>query len=309
MGVTFGLVPVIAVAVAVCLAGPAEAACQPSDNIGISFSSTDVGSYNPFKPTLSKTVTVTVTAATSCTVQLAFFRPVLPAQMTGPGVLNYDVLNGGGASLLFSVVGDPLATQPIVVGPGNPGTATVQISVPAGQVVADGLSYSDTSLVAQVFDKTDTTFTLLNAEAMRVDGEVAKVCEFTAPTSSALNFTSAIANGRPNPAHVQSVSFNGVSCTAPTRVQLSGNAMRHTSAGAASGFDNFVNYRATATFNSASSVLDTSQGSTASSASQNTSTGATVNGSISVDVNLLAGNPLLAGSYTATLTLSVDPSW
>ena len=301
------LVAVVAAAAA-CLTGTAEAACVASDITGITYTSTSLAPYNPFTSTSSKLVTVTVSTTRACPVELAFLTPSTPARMSGPDVLAYDVQSSAGATSLLYLGGTPSSTAHIDIGAGNMGTATVQISVPAGQVVPDG-AYSDGSLVAHVFDKADSTFTLLKTAAMPVTGSVAKVCEFTAPTSPTLNFTSAIANGRPNPGYVQSLTFNGVSCTAPTIVRLSGNAMQpRQPAGASPGFDSQIHYRANARFNAASAVLDTSVASEASSATRNTTAGATGNGSISVDVNLLAGNPLLAGTYAATLTVAIDPS-
>ena len=303
------LIALAALAVASCFSAPAEAACAPGDITGISFApSATLSPYNPFASFSPKLVTVTVSASVSCTVELAFFSPTLPARMTGPAQLNYDVgLTGGAASLVFAG-GSPPVTVPIVIpGPGNPGTTTVQIDLPAGQVVADG-AYGDASLTAQVFDRTGSIFTLLQSRSMPVTGSVAKVCEFTAPTSPTLNFTSAIANGLPNSSYQHSVTFDGVSCTAPTLVRLSGAALQLQPATSAPGFDNFIDYRASASFNAASAVLDTRMASEASSAATNTMAGATVNGSIRVDVNLLVGNPLLAGTYAAILTVSVDPN-
>ena len=293
----------------VCLPKQATAACAVGSISGISFTSTTLAPYNPFVSFAPKLVTVTVTGSASCTVELSFFAPTIPARMTGAAVLNYDVQVAGAAASLVSTGGNPLTSQPIMIaGPGIPGTATVQISVPPGQVVADG-AYNDTNLVAQVFDKTGSIFTLLRAQTMPVSGTVAKVCQFTQPTTPTLNFTSAIANGLPKPDHVRSLTFDGLSCTAPTIVRLSGNAMQpQQPVGASPGFDSQIHYRASARFNAASTVLDTSEASEASSTMRSTTMGATVNGSVSVEVNLLAGRPLVAGTYAATLTISVDPS-
>jgi hypothetical protein len=300
---------VAAVAVgASCLAGTAKAACMVSDIKSITFTGTSLASYNPFTSYSPQLVTVTVSANGPCgAVELAFLSPSTLARMSGPDLLSYDVQQqAGGTSLLYGG-GIPSSTAHIDIGAGNVGSATVQVSVPAGQVVPDG-AYGDTGLAAHVFDKADSTFTLLKAAAMPVTGSVAKVCQFTAPTSPTLNFTSAIANGQPNPGHVRSVTFDGVSCTSPTIVRLSGDAMQLQPAGTSPGFDSHIHYRASARFNAASAVLDTSVASEASAGTPNTTSGATVNGSITVDVNLLAGNPLLAGTYAATLTVSIDPS-
>ncbi len=305
----FKLIALAALLVASSISEPAEAACSPGDITGISFApSATLAPYNPFANFSPKLVTVSVSASVSCTIELAFLSPTLPARMTGPAQLNYDVGLAGSATSLVFAGGSPPVTVPIVIaGPGNPGTTTVQINLPAGQVVADG-AYGDGNLMAQVFDKTGSAFTLLQSQSMPVSGSVAKVCQFTAPTSPTLSFTSAIANGLPNPGYQPSVTFNGVSCTAPTLVRLSGAALQLQPEASAPGFDNFIHYRASASFNAANAVLDTSVASEASSVTRNTMAGATVNGSIVVDVNLLAGKPLLAGTYAAILTVSVDPN-
>ena len=115
-------------------------------------------------------------------------------------------------------------------------------------------------------------------------------------------------NDDPTAADLRSVAFDGVSCTAPTLVRLSGDAMQLHPAGASPGFDSHIHYRASARFSAASTVLDTSVAGVASSGTANTASGATANGSITVDVNLLAGKPLLAGTYAGTLTVSIEPS-
>jgi hypothetical protein len=46
----------------------------------------------------------------------------------------------------------------------------------------------------------------------------------------------------------------------------------------------------------------------AASPTRNAAAGATINGSLGVDVNLVPGRPLLAGNYSATLTVSIDPN-
>ena len=98
-----------------------------------------------------------------------------------------------------------------------------------------------------------------------------------------------------------------MSCTAPTIVRLSGEAMQPLQpVSAPAGLDDRIHYRASASFAAASAVLDTRVASEAWSATRNTGLGTTVNGAIGVDVNLFAGRPLLA--YAATLTVSVDPS-
>jgi hypothetical protein len=184
----------------------------------------------------------------------------------------------------------------------------VQINLPPGQVVGDG-AYSDASVQSQIFDKTGAIFTLLKSASLPLSGSVTRACQFTMPTSPTLNFTAAISNGLPRPGYVQSVTFQNVSCTAPSLVRLSGNAMLLTQPGSPSpAFDDQINYRAAANFSGANVVLDTSVSSDAASTSRNTAAGAVTQGVVRVDVNLLAGKPLLPGNYSSVLTVSIDPN-
>jgi hypothetical protein len=298
----------IAISTVVGLAPTAHAACLPSEITSVSYTSTSLSPYNPFTNSISKLVTVQVSATHACAVELAFFSPTVPPRMSGSGLLGYDVRAQNGAASLVFGGGAPLSTVTVDIGIGNVGAALVQISVPAGQVVSDGL-YSDAGLIAQVFDRSGSIFTLLKSSVMPVSGSVAKVCQFSAPSTPTLNFTAAISNGIPDPAYVRSLTFDSVNCTAPSTVRLSGSAMQPTQpSGAPPGLDNRIHYRASASFNAASAVLDTRTTNDVSSTARNTITGATVNGSMGLDVNLLAGKPLIAGTYTATLTVSIDPN-
>lgn len=74
------------------------------------------------------------------------------------------------------------------------------------------------------------------------------------------------------------------------------------------GFDNFIDWQATATLGSATATLATNALSTVTSASYNVPSGTTVGGSVGVDVNLIAGQRLQSGNYTGVLTVTVDPT-
>lgn len=290
-------------------AGRAEAvSCSPSDITAISYTSTSLAPYNPFTPFAPKLVTVTVSAARACALELAFLSSSTPPRLVGSGSLNYDVQLASSATSLVYTGGTPSTTAHIDIGPGNSGSANVQISLPAGQVVADG-AYSDATVQSQVFDKSGAIFTLLKSASLPLSGSVVRACQFTTPVSPTLDFTAAISNGQPRPGYVQSVTFQNVSCTAPSLVRLSGNAMLLSQPGSpTSTFDDFIHFRAAASFSAANVVLDTSLGSDAASTSRNTATGAVTEGTVRVDVNLLAGKPLLPGTYSSVLTVSIDPT-
>jgi hypothetical protein len=287
----------------------ARAACAPGDITTVSLTSTALLPYNPFTAFTPKLVTVSVSAVKACAVELAFLSPTLPAAMSGPGTLRYDVQAAGGATSLLYQGGTPVNTVHVEVPSGtSAGTASVQIALAPGQIVAEG-AYADAGLTLQVFDRTAGVHTLLKSAGVAVSGSVAKVCQFTAPQSPSLNFSAAISAAMPNPDVVQRVTFTGVSCTAPTVVQLSGGPLQSPDATSpVAGFDNFINYRATAVFNAAVAVLDTRVQSVSTSGTRSSASGALADGSLSVDVNLTRANPLLAGRYQAVLTVTIDPS-
>ena len=188
--------------------------------------------------------------------------------------------------------------------------------MPASTTVADRAcrlgrsadsAYSDAQPRGAGFDKTGSTFTLLRAQMMSVSGAVAEgmLVHTTVLSDAQLHL-----GHRQRPAEARSravARIRRLSCTAPTIVRLSGNAMkpRNSLSVPHPGFDGQIHYRASARFNAASAVLDTRVASEASSTMRSTTMGATVNGSMSVDVNLLAGKPSWRG-LSATLTISVD---
>jgi hypothetical protein len=289
----------IVLAVLAAAAGPAQAqvgACSASDITAITYAGTSLPPYNPFTPFAPKLVTVTVSATRTCALELAFLSLSTPPRLTGFGSLSYDIQLPSTAASLVYAGGAPPTTAHIDIGPGLTGSANVQVSIPAGQVVGDGV-YGDASL------------TLLKSANLPLSASVVRACQFTSPTSPTLNFTPAISNGVPQPGYTQSVTFQNVSCTAPSLVRLSGNAMLPAQpASPTPVFDTLINYRASATFSGANAVLDTSLGSDAASGSRNTAAGAVTSGVVRVDVNLIAGKPLLPGTYSSVLTVSIDPN-
>ena len=288
--------------------GAAIAACQPGDIGTIGFAGTTLPPYNPFTAYPPRTMTVTISSSVACSVELAFQTTGFPPRLTGPGSLNYDILASAGGSSLVYQAGQPSATALIDVGSGNPGSSSFQVTVPQGQIAADG-NYADPTLVANVFDRSGSNLSLLKSVPVPLTASVVRACQFAASTPTTMNFTPAIHNGLPNPGYMQSVVFADLSCTAPATVRLSANPMQLTSAPAPSpSFDSEIHVRASATLMGATAVLDTSAGTSATSAARHVVSGATTNGSVRLDVNLLRNRPLLPGTYSSTLTLSIDPN-
>jgi hypothetical protein len=302
---------------------PARALCVAPFPVTITATTTTLPSYDPFS-TSDTTLDVQITVANSlvsvCQVALSFTRTAgLPAMMSqGSSNLQYSIETTTGQTLMQTTgyvansspaVGNRLDfTLPVL----GQTTVTVRIRVPAGQLVAAG-SYSDLQLnltlvaLGNLLGSAPTG--LIKQQAFVPAISVLSKCTLPAPSASALDFTSAISNGRPNSSVVLSSTFSNVQCTAPSILRLSGSAMQPVSAIAAqTGFDNFINWRAVGTFGSASTTLNTVSATQANSATKNVSSGVTTNGTIGVNVNLVNGNPVIGGSYSGTLTVTIDPN-
>ncbi len=303
-------------------AGPARALCVVAlGSPSATPTATTLPPYDPFSTSdtvVDINLSITVPLVSVCSAALSFTRtgPVVMSQ--GASTLQYSIETASGQTLL-QAMGYVANSSPasgnrkdFTVLLGVTAQVPVRIRVPAGQFVAAG-NYSDPQLLLTVVGLTDLLGTLpgvlLTQPTFTPSIQVISKCVLPAPSSSTLDFTSAISNGHPNPGVVQSTVFNNVRCTAPSVLRLSGSAMQPvpTIAGQ-TGFDNFINWRAAGTFGNASTVLGTNSASQATSATKNTPSGATTNGTIGVDVNLLNGNPIIAGSYRGTLTVTIDPN-
>ncbi|MBA2127421.1 hypothetical protein DLM45_14500 [Hyphomicrobium methylovorum] len=317
------------ISAALCLvvtATPGQAAlCVAPFPITVSSVTTTLLSpYDPFSGT-DATLGVTITLSNSlislgCDVSISFTRLAgLPAVMSqGANSLQYTIESPGGATLLqttgFVQGSSPAPANRIdaVVPLLGSVSVNVIIRVPAGQLVAAG-NYSDLQVTLLVVSRgvllSNTPRAIIAQQAFVPSISVVSKCVLPAPSSSTLDFTSAISHGVPNPAIVKSTQFTNVQCTAPSILRLSGSAMQPVLATPPkTGFDNSINWRANGTFGNASSSLNTSIASQADSGSKNVGSGATSNGNINVDVNLLSGNPIISGNYSGVLKVTIDPN-
>jgi hypothetical protein len=186
---------------------------------------------------------------------------------------------------------------------------TVNVRVPAGQVRPAGL-YADNyvNLVLVKLGAGHHADELVLEKDFKPKVKILAKCVLPTPYPVAHNFTPAISNGLPNPAVTRTSTFSNVQCTAPARLRLSGEAMRPTVAIAShASFDNFINWHAAATFGGASADLSTNIANQVTSPGRNVAGGPTLNASFDVIINLLRGKPLIAGSYSGTLTVAIDP--
>lgn len=301
------------------------AACTAGNynNVTATLTPATISSYDPFAgadTTLSLTLIVrNGNTSGNCDASVSFRRAAgIPATLSQSGsTLSYSLEKPGNLTLItqtgFTTNNTPPAANRIDfqnIGAGTSASATLTLRIPAGQISAAG-SYGD-SIDLELLRLTNANQTngLVRATPIAVSATVLSKCSLPAPSLSNLNFSSAISNGRPNAGVAQRTTFSNVACTAPTRLRLTGGALQPAApTPARPGFDNFINYRAAGVFGSASSTLTTTTN-TASvdSVQKNIASGATTNGSIAIDVNLVNGNPIIAGTYTGTLTVTIDPS-
>lgn len=130
---------------------------------------------------------------------------------------------------------------------------------------------------------------------------IAPSCTLPPPTASVLDFSPAIQNGRIPATYQRTLSFNNAGCNGPARITLSGQPMKIPGNATAPS----IHYAANAILGNAAVTLDTR----ASSSSIANMVTAPVSGSIPVSITVLpTAAPLLAGTYSSVLQVSLEPS-
>lgn len=294
--------------------------CRIKEITSVSPLTANAGTYTMPQMPAAQAVTITIAFKTrhrgTCRGAIAFSRPNLPATMSpvggGGGKLPYTILSaaGGGKQLIFTGI-DPGSNRLdfTVHGNAHSVTLTVYVLMQPGLAAVPAGSYADHGLTLHVFSRSDWNLRLVGSRPFAVIGTVAPVCLLPAPDIKNLNFNSAISNGLPNPAIVFTANFQNVSCTAPARIRLSGTRLEPSSPIVpVANFDNFIHWRAGATFGAASVELSTKAANQATSAVQNMTSGAISGAVITVNVNLLQGQRVIAGTYSGVLTVTIDPS-
>ena len=231
----------------------------------------------------------------------------------GANNLNYQIEPVGGGNTYVGVNGFLAAAAnriDIVTSGGQTVTRQVQVHVIDSQIVASG-AYSDANVTMILASNNAGTWYQVATVTVTPSVTVSAVCRLDAPSPSSLAWAATdIPLGVPNAAVIKSSTMTAA-CTAPTIVRLTGGALALTPTIAApSGFANFINYKAVGTFGAATATLTTTTATStsASSVAKNVASGATTSGSVGVNVNLIAGNTALAGSYSSVLTVTIDPN-
>jgi len=297
--------------------------CAAADVTSFTATSLDIPSYDPFNGNLTfRNFTVSVTTNKACYLfhRLGYANTSASKMSNGTATTpRYRVTTPGGGS------GDQIIDFPIndygrsiLTSANVPTTYNQALTLDALTLTPAG-TYTDPSFTitlhrSSLYGNNDGVIKTLSAP---VSATVIKTCaiDTASPSAGTLAFpSSSLAAGLPNPATVKAYSTL-VSCSFPTRVQLIGKVLLPTSpANAQPGFDNFINYRAVGTFGAASAAMTTSFVQNASptvavdSGGTNIASGTTLSGTLGVDVNLVRGNQVLAGTYTGVLVVRLDPT-
>lgn len=291
----------------------AQSNCGNVNNASLASATTITATpaYQPFSGsqlTYSFNLTVQNANNSPCSIAIILVRPTAPLVMSNAGFsLNYN-LDFNGSNVVN--IGAPSSGY-FLTAPGNgTGTfSTYNLTIAASQTAAAAGLYVDNQVVLYLYAYRGGSWRFVRTYALSLRATIDKTCTMSSPSPATLNFTSAISLGMPNPGVVLSSTLSGVNCTSPSRITLSGNAMQRTPAvGAVSGFDNFIDWQATATLGSATATLATNVAGTVTSSGYNVPSGTTVSGVVGVDVNLIAGQRLQSGNYTGVVTVTVDPT-
>lgn len=293
---------------ALASATPALAAnCDSSDVAAFSVSAASIGNYSTYGTAPAPApFTVSITTRANCTnLMLALTGLAGTFAPAAPG-------------LAFTVTGGAptVATPDDINVNRTTATRTWTVSMVAGQTAPAG-SYATSAGTTPLVNLHLKVRGRLQQPPIRsapldVSVNVLPSCQLSSPVTASVDLSAAIVNGTANPGVVSTIVFPSATCTAPARVRLSGAALQPVgSIPPRAGFDNFINWRAQATFGTTTAVLATT-GATpgvALSPTRNQGSGAGTPGSMSLSVNLLSGNQIVAGSYSGTLTVAIDPSF
>jgi hypothetical protein len=297
--------------------------------------SANTGTVTPPTPPSAQPVSIMISGtflaaagdlAGGCRAAISFNRTSLPASMLisggGTATLPYTLQtsSSGGNTLLYA-------------GGGLPNTANVlPFSFPASILSLDNFnvtvtvwalaqpnavqqagSYAD-HITIDVFTSTLAGIlqTKVSSQALTVIGTVAKSCTIGGVTHPAAD-TATIpitANGAVSTAPINRSYPNAV-CNTPTNVQLTSQNGAVITGATASGLQRLIDYSASAIFSGATASLNTAAIPSASGPEYGavaSTTGATPTGFLSVSITpQLNAQPLAAGSYSDTLTITLTP--
>jgi hypothetical protein len=311
----------------------AHAGCTVTSVQSITGLNANLGTYTTAGGATATLSTVTVTVnkpvgTGGCpNLRLAFLGPAKPAAMAGPSTpkLLYDVQTTGGTSILYT--GAPGSTLALT----NPSetftdthtsysmTATVVVKAASGQSTVPNGPYTDANVVAVVLQSVSplpgpqppllVSATVNNPRSCTVGGSATPSAGTATIPISTTGRVASIAPITPN------LSNTAVSCTGLGAASIDLSSLNGRLTGPANtnaSFANAIDYTATASVTGGSLTATaasyvSSTGASTPGLSTNLGSGA-VTGNLVVSVTPVdPGKPLLAGSYSDTLTVRILP--
>ena len=307
----------------------AKAACSGGGEVqSVSLASSSVanlGTYTPPSGTpglisvvLNLSLTYTPGAAGNCQLFIGFRRPTLPATLSkaGGGSIPYALVrNSNGTTLVFSGTIPTTSTHRLTVNNVAP-TRNFRIDL---QMQPDTLAnnlggYYTDGLTLEVYNRSGAVVGSLVGQApYTVNGTVATSCSISSATGTsqiiavgATGLTSGMVGSAPQFA---------VTCNSSSNVTLSSQNGAVTRGGAlesalatVNGFRNRIEYLATINGGAGNVVLDTSNGGANVSAVGTFAAAAVMNAGTVVTIQPeTSSTPLLAGSYSDVLTVTIAP--
>ena len=257
---------------------------------------------------VSATINVTFAAAngvgTNCgvVVQISGLLKSTAGGLTIPYSIAATAPTTGGTTISYTstIGGSANATAATVVLP-------VNIVLPAGSY-STGI-YTDTTAILRVFNQNTgaiiashaiTPTLLYTATACTINGQ-----------ASGGSYTVDFSNGTTITIGTQAVAFGTAACNSPTTITLTSSlGASKTAASATTSHQNHFDYRAAVTLNGGSATLNTSSNPVATGPEMATGriTAASTNAPLSVSITSLSpAKPLVAGSYSDTLTVTLSP--
>jgi len=272
--------------------------------------------YNPFAGsdlTESHSIIVENQTTETCDLAVVFTTPQGTGTLQGGGEsLNYAMETLSGAALLrpASVV-DPTAGPHIALtlAAGESAALSLRVRVPAQQMAPPGHYADDTAAISVYATPPGGSFgPFLHQRGFPVSLSVGAVCQMSAPSVPALNFSGDVGADLTPQGAPRSLRIDSASCNTGARLSLSGKALTRDGA-ALPGYDSFVNFEARATLGSAAALMITSRDGTSDETVPAVVADADVPRAIDVQVRLLARRALAAGAYNGVLTIKLEPSW
>ncbi|MBS0237234.1 MAG: hypothetical protein JSR89_02280 [Proteobacteria bacterium] len=297
--------------------------------------SASTGTYAPPTPPVAQPISITISGtflaalgdlAGGCAAAISFNRSSLPASMLlsggGTATLPYTLQtsSSGGNTLLYTGGGIPSASNVLpftfpasVLSVSNFSVAVTVWAQSQPSLLQQAGSYID-NITLDIFTSTLAGIlqTKVSSQAFTVTGAVAKSCTIGGTNHPAAD-TATIpitANGSVNTAPINR-SYPNAFCNTPANVQMTSQNGAVTTAGSGSGLQRLIDYAASATFSGATASLNTATVPTASGPETGATaltTGNTPTGSLGVSITpQLNAQPLAAGSYADTLTITLTP--